>query len=121
MRYDGITPYINHVYRVVDMVGKNKYLKCLAFLHDTIEDSKMTGETLLDLGVDSGIVARTLVLTHNPNDTYNDYIRIIRDTPLSCCIQMKIADIVSNLSDEPSSKQIEKYYKALLILNEIND
>lgn len=119
MRYDGVTPYISHVEKVVNTVGKDKYLQCVAWLHDTIEDTDVDLETFESLGIERGIISRTLVLTHKPEDTYNEYIRIIRDTPLSGCVKVKIADIVSNLSDEPSHRQIDKYYKALLILGNV--
>lgn len=117
MRDNGITPYINHVYRVVDTVGKDKYLQCVAWLHDVIEDTDITPQALSSFGVEDGIIARTLVLTHQPKHTYNQYIGIIRETKLHGCVKIKIADMVSNLSDTPSDFQIKRYFKALLILS----
>jgi (p)ppGpp synthase/HD superfamily hydrolase len=117
MRNDGVTPYLNHIERVVRTVGSNKYLQCIAWLHDTLEDTDVVPAALSSFGVEDGIIARTLVLTHNPNKTYNQYIGIIRETKLHGCIAVKIADIVSNLSDAPSPHQMKKYFKALLILS----
>ena len=116
MRNDGVTPYLSHVEKVVRTVGKDKYLQCIAWLHDVIEDSDVVAEALISFGVDPGIVARVMVLTHEPGEYYNDYIRRIRYTSLSGCVKVKIADIVSNLSDTPTNRQVDKYNKALLIL-----
>ena len=116
MRQDGETPYIKHIEKVVEIVGSDKYRQCIAWLHDVIEDNPLyTAERLIELGVDSNIVARVLVLTHI-NGTYNDYIKLIKDTTLTDCRQIKVADICANLSDTPSKGQIKKYYNALRIL-----
>jgi (p)ppGpp synthase/HD superfamily hydrolase len=120
-RHDKVTPYITHVEKVAKTVGKNKYLQCIAWLHDVVEDTHVSGNTLIVQGVESGIVARVMTMTHYPRESYNVYIQRIRDTRLRGCVTVKIADIVSNLSDTPTPKQVVKYYKAIMVLGGIDE
>lgn len=120
-RHDKVTPYITHVEKVVKTVGKNKYLQCIAWLHDVVEDTHISGNDLIKAGVESGIVARVMTMTHYPREKYTTYIQRVRDTRLRGCVTVKIADIVSNLSDTPTEKQVVKYYKALLVLGGIDE
>ncbi len=116
-RYDGKTPYIEHVKKVVSLVGENKEFQCIAWLHDVLEDSDHTIDTLVELGVPTHIVWYVSnSLTHKKGQSYFDYIRLIN--VLQVATKIKIADIVANLSDNPTDKQVIKYYKALCILCE---
>ncbi len=114
-RYDGKTPYIEHIKKVVSLVGEDEELQCLAWLHDVIEDSEHTMNTLTKLGVPKRIVWFVdNALTHKKEHTYFEYIKNIKTIEIAT--RVKIADVVANLSDSPTSKQAVKYYKALCIL-----
>jgi hypothetical protein len=113
-RRDG-TPYINHPMRVSDMVD-GIIEKCVAVLHDVLENSTYTAEDLLTSGIPKRIVEVVQILTHNNNETYDEYIeRVNRDNSAK---YVKIADIVHNLSDRPTDDQIKKYFNALIELTE---
>lgn len=114
-RRDGKTLYIKHIEKVVSLVGEDEELQCVAWLHDVIEDSQHTMDTLIDLGVPM-VIANLVgnVLTHKYEHSYFKYIKNVKIIKIATSV--KIADIVANLSDKPTNKQIEKYYKALCIL-----
>lgn len=116
-RHDRRTPYIEHVKKVVSLVGEDEDLQCIAWLHDVIEDSKHTVDTLYGLGVPLRIASLVSdELTHKKGQPYFEYIENVKTIEIATTV--KIADIVANLSDNPTSKQVVKYYKALCILCE---
>jgi (p)ppGpp synthase/HD superfamily hydrolase len=112
-RRDGKTPYITHVEDVVSRLeGENE--KIVAWLHDVVEDTDVTVE---DLRKEFPIYISYAVdqLTHEPNAPYHGaYIHSIGQNPLAR--HVKIADILSNMSDQPTPRQVKKYTKALGIL-----
>lgn len=118
-RRDGVTPYIEHPKRVVEILGasemSNDTMICVAWLHDVIEDCNMTKERLRELGV-SNIALRILsFLTKKEGVGYESYIKKIYSGSY-WARRIKIADIVSNLTDNPTEKQVVKYTKALMML-----
>lgn len=116
-RRDGKTPYIEHVKKVVDLVGDNEQAQCIAWLHDVIEDTSYTFESLSDLGVEHSIAYLVdELLTHREGVPYSKYIKEIRE--FETVREVKLADIVANLSDSPTDRQATKYHEALRILCE---
>lgn len=112
-RNDGTTPYIEHPKAVADFLT-NKTEKIVAMLHDVIEDTHHTKDSLLNLGISPIIIRAISLLTKEKNEEYIKYIlRIKKD---SLARPVKIADIICNLTDAPSNRQKEKYKKALRIL-----
>jgi len=111
-RRDGVTPYIVHPEKVASLLYSNCD-KTIAWLHDTIEDTETTYEEIEQM-FGLGIAHSVLGLTHKKGETYFNYIRRIRND--NDVIAIKIADIVANLTDKPSEKQIKKYTTALNIL-----
>jgi (p)ppGpp synthase/HD superfamily hydrolase len=121
-RRDGVTPYFTHLERVASRVSGNsaheeEIAKQIAYLHDSIEDGRTTRTTLMMLGVSPSVIQGVEVLTKDKYDDYLEYIKTLEYTH-SYVRAVKIADILDNLSDSPSKKQIIKYAKALLILHE---
>lgn len=94
----------------------NDTIVSAAYLHDTLEDSDITAEDLYLIGVDESVVKTVQLLTHSFGEDYFDYIRRVKSNSFARLV--KIADIKHNLSDNPSFKQVEKYKKALKILEE---
>jgi len=113
-RKDGVTPYIRHVESVVSRVDTDEE-KCVAWLHDVIEDSDLNTVKLRNLGVEVSISDCVGMLTRR-SETYAEFIDAIHCENCQTCTKVKIADILSNLSDRPTEKQIVKYAKALLVL-----
>ena len=114
-------PYINHPLTVASLVDTEEE-KIVALLHDTIEDTNITEQDLLNYGFSNKIVEEVKLLTHNKNVPYMDYIAKIKDNKLAR--KVKIADLTHN-SDlsrlkeitEKDKKRYEKYQKALLYLS----
>ena len=114
-RRDGVTPYIKHPMAVADRVSHlgHEYV-CVAYLHDVLEDTSVSVQDLYDAGVPANIVVAVIVLTKHEGISYDDYLKNIKNNELAR--HVKIADMLSNLADSPSNKQIRKYAKGLLFL-----
>lgn len=116
-RRDKTTPYITHVERVVKRLkGESEEILASAWLHDVLEDSSLEGKDLLEMGVPKEIVKIVECLTKPNSENYDDYIR--RVCANKRALKVKRADIIDNLSDSPSDKQLMKYTKVVLIIME---
>lgn len=122
-RRDGVTPYFTHpndVARRVQVLfppaddAEREALIDAAFLHDVLEDSATALEDLLDAGISWDTAAPVIRLTRTPEETYKEYLRQVKSHPIAR--KVKIADMISNLADAPTEKQILKYAKALQFL-----
>jgi (p)ppGpp synthase/HD superfamily hydrolase len=126
-RKDGKTPYFHHVRDVAlnvykrqnsspNMLSKDFYVQalCAAFLHDTIEDTKADEQYLLDKDIPQEIVDIVKLLTKKKGQSYESYLSRLR--PYNVARFVKICDILHNLGDNPSDRQIKKYTHALQYL-----
>ena len=122
-RRDGTTPYIRHVEQVVKNVqkrGGSVGEEALAWLHDTSEDGgeNYSIEAYRNCvganGVTTELVDGIDALTHRKGESYEDSILRAKAHPLAR--NVKIADNLANLSDNPTDKQIMKYAKSLQVL-----
>ena len=86
-------PYINHPLTVASLVDTEEE-KIVALLHDTIEDTNITEQDLIDYGFPNEIVEAVKLLTHNKNVPYMDYVAKIKDNELAR--KVKIADLTHN-------------------------
>lgn len=84
-----------------------------AYLHDSIEDGYVTEGELRGEGVSEKTIRLVKILTHG-SESYEDYIKKVKQDKTALLI--KIADILDNLSDKPTVKQIKKYSAALFEL-----
>lgn len=125
-RRDKKTPYIVHPEQVADLF--DSYLdKCIAIMHDVIEDCADKGYTLIyirerlfkfdvDCELDNEItyiINGICTLTHRDEVAYFPYVKNIKALGYE---KFKIADIAVNLADDPTDKQKKKYKKAMKIL-----
>jgi (p)ppGpp synthase/HD superfamily hydrolase len=115
-RRDGVTPYINHPKAVAERVRGDIDAEMVAWLHDVLEDTDLTANDLLDKGVPFNVIEAVIWLTKTKGVSYETYLALIKKNPLAR--KVKIADMLANLSDAPSEKQIVKYAKGLLYLYE---
>ena len=120
-RRDGVTPYFSHPERVAALVSwlSGSYEQvALAYLHDVLEDAPADQKTKLESEISSTFGVRILqslfALTHKPSEDYLDYVSRAKKDPLARLV--KFADIVSNITDEPTQKQLLKYKKAMDLL-----
>lgn len=112
-------PAIEHPQRVADLFQADSMLYCLAILHDVLEDSHETPQSLSRKGVPAFLVDQLDMLTHKPGTPYRNYIAHLCLNPT--CAKVKLADILDNLCDAPTEYQKQKYRNAIpLILNALN-
>lgn len=88
-------PVILHPIHVGEL-GKTTEEICVGFLHDTIEDTNMTFEKLVSLGVREDIAKSVQILTHKDGVPYFDYIRSIIESCDGVAIQVKKNDLAHN-------------------------
>ena len=111
-RNDGVTPYFEHPKQVAEMfIYKMDWeLRCIAYLHDVIEDCGQTVESLIARGVSGDIAHYVDILSHKDGETYAEYIlRICKEGRY--IIRLKLADMLCNMADEPTGYQKRKYIK----------
>ena len=111
-RRDRVTPYITHVADVVRRVAGDPAAEAVAWLHDVLEDEpRWTPRRLAIFGIPPALIKVVEILTKPKAQSYPDYIKVVGAHPLAT--KVKIADILSNLSDDPTERQLRKYVKAL--------
>ncbi len=113
-RRDGVTPYVTHPIAVAMKVKGDK-AKAIAIGHDLFEDTALTPADLSNAGIDDDIIDAIELLTKTDGD-YMRYIERIRENEFARAV--KIADMLHNLSENPTVNQIRKYATALLFLTE---
>lgn len=115
-------PYSSHPIAVADMMSTDEE-KIIAYLHDIIEDTEAElypfdghwikfKDKKYQLPVH--LYHSLYSLTHFDSQTYKEYIKYISKDKLAA--KIKIADMLHNMSCNPSEKQKQKYLKALPIL-----
>lgn len=72
-------PYVQHGLRLSNnpLVKDNEIAKCLSLLHDVIEDSDLSSESLKSINVNDTLLRLLVHLTHNKEITYEEYINNI--------------------------------------------
>ena len=109
-------PYILHPLRVM-LSGKTENEMICGVLHDVIEDTPVSIEMLAAEGFSQTILDALLLLTHEHNVPYQDYIASISRNPLA--VQVKLYDLHDNLNRErlgiltlEDERRMEKYKKS---------
>lgn len=114
--------YIEHprrvVKRLIDNGIDNKLFHAVAWLHDVIEDTKITAKELRRKGISKDVIEAVELLTKKKNINYKDYLSALKKNDMARTV--KIYDMLDNLSDRPSKKQILKYCDGLRLLLEEN-
>ncbi|WGO99458.1 hypothetical protein QFX18_05205 [Saccharophagus degradans] len=114
LRKNGM-PYITHVEKVVEQLGQDDDAKTVGWLHDVLEDTSITTHDLVAAGIPENLIGEVEILTKKREHTYSQYIENVKKSILA--VKVKKADIIANLSDNPSNKQIVKLAKALIQLS----
>lgn len=92
-------PYIGHVRRVAERIPVERWLaRCVAVLHDTIEDSDITAHDLFRAGVHRDIIHPLELLTRTDDVPSAVYYERIRANPVA--LMVKLADLGDNLDPE---------------------
>lgn len=89
-------PYIDHVSRVVARLPADSpdEVICAAWLHDTLEDTTLTHQSLYNLGISAKIVNTVTMLTRMGCESYSVYIDLIAQNTHASII--KLADLADN-------------------------
>ena len=87
-------PYILHPLHVMENVN-NKEGKIVAILHDIIEDTDITEDYLLKIGLSKRIVDAVVALTRSEDIDYQEYIKNLSSNPLAK--EVKLADLEHNM------------------------
>lgn len=119
-RRDGVTPYITHPEAVAkSLEGEHPDVVDAAWLHDALEDTDVTAWDLEEAGISTRTIMAVEDLARKDGQPYEDYLYwLIRN---EIALKVKIADILHNLSDSPTEKQVEKYTKALVVLGHMKN
>ena len=106
-RRGGIIPYIEHPRAVVSRVGEDLDAQIVAWLHDVVEDCDVSAKDLQARGIPERHVSAVALLTKVKGVDYQSYLDSVAECPLAT--KVKVADMISNLADNPSPRQIRKY------------
>ncbi|HPM21445.1 MAG TPA: HD domain-containing protein [Thermotogota bacterium] len=119
-------PYYIHpfrTYQIAKEMGLNKDQQILALLHDTYEDGKNKDKILNAIKSKFGdkMVALVKLLSHEKDTDYQIYLYKLAKLSLTA-FEVKLCDMLDNLTDSPSQKQKIKYKNAVqyLLQNGIN-
>ena len=116
----GGIPYIFHPYHLAEQMT-DEYTTCSALLHDVMEDTSVTRQTLAE-EFPTEVMEALDLLTHREGVLYLEYVEAIKHNPLAKAV--KLADLAHNMDktrlpdNDPSVQRRwdEKYSKALEIL-----
>ena len=87
-------PYILHPLHVMENVN-SKEGKIVAILHDIIEDTDVTEDYLLKIGLSKRIVDAVVALTRSEDIDYQEYIKNLGSNPLAK--KVTLADLEHNM------------------------
>ena len=87
-------PYILHPLHVMENVN-SKEGKIIAILHDIIEDTDVTEDYLLKIGLSKRIIDAVVALTRSKDMDYQEYIKNLSSNPLAK--EVKLADLEHNM------------------------
>ena len=111
-RKDG-SPYTVHLELVASKMDSED-AKVIAWLHDVLEDTDIEVIDLFSKGISGNNIEVIQVLTKRREQRFEDYIDSVSKNDMAR--KVKIADLIANISDNPSNKQIVKFSKALIRL-----
>ena len=100
----GNTPYICHPLHVADQMD-TEIRTATALLHDVLEDTEETPQSLIRQGVPEEVVENVLLLTRDLSEDYADYIERIASSGNLDAILVKHADLCHNLDTSRTEDQ----------------
>lgn len=113
-------PYIYHPIHLAEQM-KTEYEICVALLHDTVEDSDITFEDLIEAGFPDEVITALRRMTHDESVAYMEYVENIRNNPIAKAV--KLADLRHNSDltrlDHVTEKDFvrnKKYTQAIRLL-----
>lgn len=98
-------PYIRHPLRLMAR-AETEEQKVTALLHDVIEDSDQTPESLREAGVPAHIVEAVDVLTKRDGEDYEAFISRVMENQLAASV--KIRDVEDNMQVQRLNRPLEE-------------
>lgn len=86
-------PYVFHPFHLAEQMDTEDAV-CVALLHDTVEDTDISFEDLINEGFNDNIINALKLLTHNDDTSYLEYVARIKENPLAR--KVKLADLRHN-------------------------
>lgn len=114
-------PYILHPIIVAEGM-ETEYGIAAALLHDVVEDTEVTLESLRKQGIPEAVLEVVSVLTRDRDMVYEEYVRQVSRHPLARLVKRQ--DLLHNLSPtryeagEVGEQHRKRYRKALQIIEE---
>lgn len=116
-------PYVNHPLHLAEQMASEDEV-CAALLHDVMEDCGKTPDDLRAIGVSESAIEALLLLTHDADVPYLDYVRNLKGNELAR--KVKIADLRHNFElarldvvTEKDLDRLRKYMEARVILGDM--
>lgn len=113
--------YVYHPFHLAEQMD-DEYSTCVSLLHDVVEDTDTTLDDLAKI-FPKEVTDAIALMTHDDNVPYLDYVRTIKSNPIAS--KVKLADLKHNSDltrldtvDDKALERVEKYKKAIEILNE---
>lgn len=113
-------PYILHPLRVM-LAGKTPESQIVGVLHDLLEDTSVTIDTLLQHGFSQNIIDAVIALTKQESEPYEVFIERTIQNPLAR--QVKLNDLLDNLNllrlhkiTEEDLPRLNRYLKAIQLV-----
>lgn len=110
-------PYIIHPRRVASVFDHLEQ-QCVAYLHDTLEDTSITRKHLEDAEIPHNIIAAVETISRIRGESYLEFILRVSKNPLGKTV--KIEDIRDNMMSLEEGSLKDKYRLALYILEWIS-
>jgi len=115
--------YILHPLRIMAKMDTDEE-RSVALLHDVLEDSEHTPESLLQAGIPSNIIDAVQCLTKHDDEDYEQFIQRVLTNDLA--VKVKMADIHDNLQvlrldklTDDDLERVKKYHAAWKVLDEV--
>lgn len=116
-------PYIYHPLRVMNAVYGD-HMKMAAVLHDVVEDTDVTLDSLRELGCPARVLGAIEVLTKRKFESHEAYITRVVESCNPIALAVKWADVMDNsgperlsyMPQEDQARLSAKYLKAKRLL-----
>ncbi len=120
--FEGITdkagaPYLRHLEDVlgrVKLMGLSKEVEHAALLHDAFEDTWFDVPEMENLNYPRKVIELVEGMTRNENESYREYIDLILVSDNLELLQLKLADVESNLAKSIWKKEFASLAKRYL-------
>ena len=105
----------------VGLQGDTEAEVVTGFLHDVVEDTDYTFDTLKEKGVSEEILSALELLTHKEGQVYQDYLKRIINSHNQIALKVKIRDLMHNIrrndrSTEEKRRIYRKHLNAIRLL-----